>query len=386
MKKKPSKLVYRFVQAISIVVSKLIFRCKTLRNEIKGRKGPFVVIANHTCALDFVNLIGKNHIPMTFVISNTFYNTLPVRWFMDRLSLIPKQQFHTVLSDLYKMKSVIKKGEILVIYPAGLMCEDGQSTPLPASTYDFLRWLKADIYMARSEGQYFTMPKWGKGLRPGKTHIDIFKIFDKDELESISAEEFQARTDAVLLFDSYAEQEVLLNKHAGGNRVEGLQNVLYQCPHCKSEFSIKVKGKSSLYCEECGFEQTMDKYGFFHADKGEEICHVSEWARIIYNNLKESSEREMSLECEFKTLIDGKRGFFSVGYGTVSLTAEGITLSGDLNEHISTDNFVSLPFSPGNYFELQHGDHTWRCYPKDAKQVMKFVNLIKIRYNKKAEA
>ena len=50
MKRKQSILVYRFVQAISIIVSKLIFRCKTLRNEIKGKEGPFVVIANHACA------------------------------------------------------------------------------------------------------------------------------------------------------------------------------------------------------------------------------------------------------------------------------------------------------------------------------------------------
>lgn len=380
MKRKQNILVYRFVQAISIIVSKLIFRCKTLRNEIKGKEGPFVVIANHACALDFVNLVGKNHIPMTFVISNTFYHTLPFKWFMDKIGVIPKQQFHTVLSDLSKMRTVVKKGGILVIYPAGLMCEDGQSTPLPATTYDFLRWLKADIYMARSEGQYFTMPKWGKGLRIGKTHIDIFKIFDKDELESISAQEFQARTDEVLLFDSYAEQEVLLRKHCGGNKVEGLQHVLYQCPHCKAEFAIKVKGKDTLFCEKCGFEQKMDKYGFFHAVKGEEVRHVSEWARIIYENVEKSGESTMALPCEFKMIVEGKRGFVSVGHGTVALDAEGITLSGDMNEKISCDNFVSLPFSPGKYFELQYGDNTCRCYPKDAKQVMKFVNLIKIRY------
>ncbi|MBQ9740016.1 MAG: YscO family type III secretion system apparatus protein, partial [Kiritimatiellae bacterium] len=44
---------------------------------------------------------------------------------------------------------------ILVIYPAGLMSDDGTSTPIPAATYSFLKWIKADIYMAKTIGTYF---------------------------------------------------------------------------------------------------------------------------------------------------------------------------------------------------------------------------------------
>ena len=158
---KPSKLHYRAAQAICSVVAGTVFGRKILRNEIKGKNGPFVVIANHQAALDFVNLIGAAKRPMSFVISNSFFSTLPIKGFLRKMGVIPKQQFQTTVKDLKKIKSVIEAGEPLVIYPAGLMCEDGLSTPLPSATYKFLKWLDADVYVAKTSGTYFVMPNWG---------------------------------------------------------------------------------------------------------------------------------------------------------------------------------------------------------------------------------
>jgi hypothetical protein len=50
-----------------------------------------------------------------------------------------------------KMKAVVEAGQPLAIYPAGLMCEDGLSTPIPKATYKFLKWMNVDVYMARTD-------------------------------------------------------------------------------------------------------------------------------------------------------------------------------------------------------------------------------------------
>lgn len=105
-----------------------------------------------------------------------------------------------------RIKAVIENGESLVIYPAGLMCEDGISTPIPQATYKFLKWLDADVYVARASGTYFTMPKWTKGFRPGRTYMDIYKLFDRNELKKLSVGEIKERTDGAILFDAYREQ------------------------------------------------------------------------------------------------------------------------------------------------------------------------------------
>ena len=69
--RKPNWFCYRIAQIVSWFVAAVLFRRKILRNEIKGVKGPFVVIANHEAALDFVNLIGTTYRRMTFVISKS---------------------------------------------------------------------------------------------------------------------------------------------------------------------------------------------------------------------------------------------------------------------------------------------------------------------------
>jgi len=207
--RKPNLLCYRVAQVVSFAVAKLIFKRRIIRNEIKGLKGPFVVIANHQAAYDFVNLINTTSRRMSFVISNSFYETLPIKKILDKIGVIPKQQFQTTVKDMRDMKAVIDSGNPLVIYPAGLMCEDGLSTPIPSATYKFLKWLGADVYVARSFGTYFVMPKWSKGMRAGNTHLDIYKLFSKEELKNSSEAKIKEKAEKALLFDAYREQEKL---------------------------------------------------------------------------------------------------------------------------------------------------------------------------------
>ncbi|MBO5253877.1 MAG: 1-acyl-sn-glycerol-3-phosphate acyltransferase [Clostridia bacterium] len=386
---RPGRLQYRIAQAVCAVVARVIFRRQILRNEIRDKKGPFVVIANHQAALDFVNLIGAAKRPMSFVISNSFYSTLPIKGFLDKMGVIPKQQFQTTVKDLKRIKSVIDAGEPLVIYPAGLMCEDGLSTPIPTATYKFLKWLDADIYAARVSGTYFVMPKWGKGLRPGRTQIDIYKLFSKEELANIDMETLKQRTDEALLFDAYREQEALGCKYMNGNDIRGLEHVLYMCPHCGREFTVELRGKSTLCCSACGFEETADAYGFLKktGGDGEELRYVSDWSRKIFGAQQDKAangtETEISAKVRISVINEKKNKFFEVGEGTVTLTKKGFNVDAVLNGEprnffVSVANVPSLPFSPGRYFEIQYGQDIYRCAPEDGRIVMKLINMLKI--------
>ncbi len=386
-----SPFVYGLARSISMLVSKIAFQCKILRNEIKGKKGPFVIIANHEAALDFVNLIGATREPMTFVVSNSFYSTLPLKRAMDSIGVIPKQQFQTSLRDLAKMKRVIEEGRILVIYPAGLMCEDGHSTPIPVATYEFLKWLKADIYMAKTSGTYFSMPKWSSGIRRGKTFMDIYKLFDKEIIADMDTLEIKDKTDKALEFDAYREQEILQIRYVHNDHIDGLENVLYMCPHCHSEFTMRVENHNVIRCTDCGFAEKSDEYGFLHKIEGEgdEIRYVSTWSRRIYNNLKrriiKKKITELSTKVEIQMLPKDKSKFTTVGMGELKITEEKLYLSGNVNAEdlslaLPMANYASLPFKPGKYVEVQHGDEIFRCLPEDGRIVMKLINMIKIFY------
>lgn len=388
---KQNMFLYRIAQAASWFVATFLFRRKIMRNEIADKKGPFVVIANHQAAYDFVNLIGAARVPLIFVISNSFYNSLPIKGFLKGMGVIPKQQFQTTVHDMKQMKSVIEEGKPLVIYPAGLMCEDGLSTPIPKATYKFLKWVDADVYVAKSYGTYFSMPKWTKGIRAGETRLDIYKLFSKEELEQLDVDAIKERANEALLFDAYREQEERPVKYKHNDNLEGLENVLYMCPHCKTEFSVKVKNKNTLYCAGCGYEQQSDEYAFLHnvGGIGEEIRYVSDWSRMIHDHLKRRIESGEQGALSAKTkihMIDYKKNkFVEVGEGKVTLSREGFVLDavigGERKEmNIPITSFASLPASPGKHFEIQHGDEIYRCVLDDGRLVMKFINMVKIFY------
>lgn len=386
--RKPSRLHYALAKAVSWLAAKVVFRRKMLRNEIKNADGPFVVIANHEAALDFVNLIGATKRPMSFVLSWSFYSTLPIRGFLDRMGVIPKQQFQSGIADMKKMKAVIDSGEPLVIYPAGLMCEDGLSTPIPQATYKFLKWLGADVYAARCAGTYFVMPKWAKGLRPGRTYLDIYKLFSAEELASMSVDEVKAKTDEALLYDAYREQESLLSPYSGGGNIEGLENVLYMCPHCGREFTMAVRDGDTIYCRHCGFTQQSDSYGFLHKISGEgsELRYVSDWSRLIQEELArrvDEGEDSISAPARIHMVDPVKHRFKDVGEGVVSLSPEGFRVSAVINGEltqfdVSVTNIPTLPFSPGKYLEIQRDKDIFRCVLEDGRLVMKMINMLKL--------
>lgn len=391
---KPQAFTYRVTQALSFIVSKYLFRKKYIRNELRHAKGPAIVLSNHGAALDFINVIGAANKPMNFVVSNSFYNSLPLKREMDRLGTIPKQQFQTSMQDITRIRSVIDNGGILVIYPAGLMCEDGIGTPIPAATYRFIQWFDADIYVARSYGSYFVKPKWAKKVRPGRTYIDIYKLTDRADLHKLTADEFKSLAERALSFDAYREQDEIKAKFRGCSCIEGLEEVLYLCPNCKKEHTMKIKDRDTIYCTECSYAERSDRYGMLHrtSEVGDEIRYVSDWSRLINARVRERVDSGTALPVSFSARLQTPNSatskFEEVGEVTLTLTEESITLDGTAYgepflRNVSTAPFASVPFKAGVFLEVQNGDEIWRVLPDDGRLVMPTVNLIKAIYAKR---
>jgi len=388
--KKPNRFIYGLTRFLSWCTSRFLYRCKIVRNELKGKKGPIVVLANHQAKLDFVNLIGVTREPMSFVVSNSFYQTLPVKGAMDKIGVIPKQQFQTTLKDMHMMKAVIDAGKILAIYPAGLMCEDGRSTPIPVATARFVQWLHADVYMARSFGTYFCTPKWSRRRRSGTTYLDVYKLFSAEELKTVTPEELTERINNSLDYDAYREQESLKVEFSGGEDVEGLENVLCICPSCHGEFTTKTE-RNRIFCTECGYEAHSDRCGFLTPKNNSSpyIRYVSDWARMVFEEtarkMDEGELTSLSAKCRYMTVDNKCHKFTDAGEGTITLTYEHFTLEGTIGgEEISLNvpiaSFASLPFVPGKYIEIQHHEDIYRCMLEDGRLAMKFINMIKHFY------
>ena len=284
-----------------------------------------------------------------------------------------------------------------MIYPAGLMCEDGLSTPIPAATYKFLKWLNADIYVARTSGTYFAMPKWTGGIRPGRTYLDVYKLLSREELAGMNAEEVQAVAEPALLFDAYRDQELLPSACLHNDHIQGLENVLYLCPHCGGEFTMTVWDKHTLRCTRCGYEQTSDKLALLHnqCGLGPELRYVSDWSQLIHqwvkDRIRSGEEVQLQAETAVHMINPMKKKFAEVGHGTLQLQSSAFHFTGVMNGEetvltIPIDQLPTLPFRPGKYLELQRGDTIFRCVLRDGRLAMKFIHMLECFYELRSEA
>jgi len=167
--------------------------------------------------------------------------------------------------------------------------------------------------------------------------------------------------------------------------------VLYQCPHCGTEFSMQVRDKNTICCTACSFEAVSDEYALLHSrhEAGKALRYASDWSRLIFSRVKEAlrSGAETGLSAPTAIyMIDEKKGTFAeAGRGTVTLTREHFRLEGEIDGaavdlKVPIAGIPTLPFTPGKHLEIQHGREIYRCVLEDGRLVMKFINMVKAFY------
>ena len=388
--KKPNHIIYFIFRTVCRIISKFKLNLNIKRNELKNVKQSYVIIANHESSIDFMTLAAAVNRRLNFVISNSYYQTIKIKGLLDACGVIPKQQFQTSITDMKKMKEVVEHDRSIAIYPAGLMSENGVSTPIPIATGKFIKWLNRDVYIAYSEGSYLTNPKWSSLKRKGRIDLDIYKLMTKEELENYSAEDVQNIIEEKLYYNAYENQEKLMIKYKNGDNIVGLENVVYQCPKCMHEFTISSVESNKLVCSHCNNTVISDEYGFLYPE-GDSLCykHPSDWHKMIsdklFEEIKNNEDYYLESEADISMIDYKKHKFVNVGSARLKISRNGLEVDGvfsgkDYYNIFSTKKFEILPFKPGQFIELQEDSNIYRVYLKDGRQVVKWMIVLKCFY------
>ena len=387
--KKPNLFVYNLFRLISNTYGKLRYNIHKNKHDSTSNKAGFVLLCNHESSIDFFSVGIALKRRSALVISDSYYQTISIKKFLEKCRVIPKQQFQTSTVAMKKMKLALDNNLPLVMYPAGLMSADGISTPLPNATGKVMKWLGKDIYVGITKGSYLSNPKWGKVKRKGRIDFEIKKLLSKEDLEKYTNDELQDIIDKALYYDAYKNQLESPILFKNGDNLEGFESVLYKCPKCGKEFDIKVKGSNILECNNCHNEVRADKFGLFEKVKDSDVIYQlpSDWARYIKTSLEteiiNNDNYSLSDECEIHIIVDNK--YQKVGEGNISLDKKNITLSGVINGEettkvFKTSTFITLPFVPNSRFEIQDGQTSYRIYLENPIQTTKWINSIEILY------
>lgn len=385
--RKPNALLNAIIFCGLKIWLKRRIKCKIDR-KIDKIEHPAIVLCNHGSFIDFMYMAmllskDKPHI----VSTRQYFYQKNLGKLLKALGCIPKSMFTTDMESIKNCMKVVKDGGVLVLCPEARLSTAGEFEDIQPGTMGFLRKMGKDatIYTIKFGGDYLAMPKWArKGnkrfvRKKSVVEATLDVLFAKGESMNVSAEEFEQKVYSVLNYNDFNWLEAHPEQtYPQGNLAEGLENVLYKCPHCGSEFTLSTEG-NTIKCDKCGFSDTMDdKYQFATGN----FANLQQWYRWQMSELAREIETNPNFELRDKVTlhhpsIGGATQLRVAGEGECVFNRQGLTYTGtdsdeQIVKHFPLSSIYRLLFGAGEDFEIYEGENFWYFVPSNKRTCVKW--------------
>ncbi|MBE6596381.1 MAG: 1-acyl-sn-glycerol-3-phosphate acyltransferase [Ruminococcaceae bacterium] len=361
---------------------------KVEKINMEGLKPPYMILSNHMHFIDF-ELCAMGTFPhrVNNVVSIDGYYRRP--WLMELIGAICTRKFTMDLHLIKSIKKVLKRGDILCMYPEARYSPCGVESYIPDSVGMLVKRNKVPVVAVLHRGNYLHTPFWNyRKKRKVPLHTTMTQILTAEEIESLSVDEINARIREALTYNEYKYQKesgILIKELF---RAEGLHKVLYQCPHCHTESKMASEG-CEIFCTECGKRWTLNEDGTLSANAGEtEFAHVPDWFAWEREQVKAqvlSGEYSFEDEVEIYSMPRCWR-FEKLGSGKLCHDPEnGFVIEGEYNGekyrvhrapmqtnslHVEYDYCYIKPF---DCVDISTENDSFYCYPKKQNVITKLA-------------
>lgn len=226
------------------------------------KKGPLLVMCNHSSALDFVFFVPPFGLKkMTFVVAeNMLYSTPFLAKVIKKANAITKKQYIADLSCIRNIKKNMDSGVSVALCPEGQVASCGKTGIIPSANGKLMKFLGYPVAVCRTHGSGLSRSKWGYVARRGKVITECDILYTAEQTKELSAEELYAGLVKALDFNEHKYQIENGIKFGGKRRAEGLERILYRCPKCHSKYTVTTSG-DTIKCSACGNEIKYAKTG-----------------------------------------------------------------------------------------------------------------------------
>lgn len=296
-----------------------------------GPKEPVLILMNHSCFLD-LQIANKLFFPRPYGIVCTSDGFVGKEGLMRALGCIPTRKFVTDLGLVRDMDTLLHKKHISVLmFPEASYSFDGRATPLPRKMGVLLKKLNVPVVTVITHGAFLRDPLYNMlQKRKAQVRAEVSCLFTPTEIQEKSVPELDAALDAVFSFDNFREQEENHIAVTEPFRADGLQRVLYQCPHCGREGHMEGKG-TTLTCHACGKTYELTPMGYLKAQEGDtEFPHIPDWYAWERENVRKSlldGSYLLDVPVKIAMMVDYK-AIYRVGEGRLRHDANGFRLTG----------------------------------------------------------
>ena len=381
--RKPSKFLATVVRIVSGFTMKQIkFSYTTERMELVGDK-PCLILMNHSSFTDMKLAYGIFY-PKPFGIVTTTDGFIGILGpLMRLLGCIPTQKFVSDVSLIKDMEYMLKeKNTSVLMYPEASYSFDGTATALPRKMGVLLKKLGVPVVTVITQGAFARDPLYNMlQIRKVQVSAHVKCLFTPEEIREKTVAELDAMLDADFSFDNFAWQQENQVEIAEPFRADGLNRILYKCPHCGTEGEMEGRG-SHLTCHHCGKQYELTTLGKLQALEGEtEFDHVPDWYRWQREQVKQElldGTYRLDRDVDIGMVVDYK-AVYMVGQGHLTHTAEGFKLTGcdgKLNYEQGPLACYSLYadyywYELGDVICIGNRDTTYCCFPKGGDVVAK---------------
>lgn len=378
------QILIRILSMFDLIPAK--FKYEKHGMEKIGKKEPCLILMNHS---SFMDLEIASHIffPKRYGIVTTsdgFVGPL-MRWLMPLLGCIPTRKFVSDMSLIKNMQYMLKEKKTSVLmFPEAGYSFDGTATVLPKKMGILLKKLDVPVVTVITQGAYFRQPLYND-LQKRKVQVraDVTCLFTREELKTLSVAELDARLEEQFTFDNFRWQQETGMVVDEPFRADGLNRLLYKCPHCGTEGNMVGKG-IKLTCHNCGAEYELTETGFLKSDNAI-FTHVPDWFSWQRKEIRkelESGAYSLDIQVDIAMLVNYD-ALFMVGEGRLTHTVEGFRLIGCDGKLDYTQGPVASHCLNADYFWYEIGDMIsignqdvlYFCFPKNCGDVVAKTRL-----------
>lgn len=373
---KPNILFRTLLKVVSLPdIIATRFSCKKIGMERLGKKEPAFFLMNHSCFLD-LEIVPTILYPRPFNIVATTDAFIGKVWLMRQIGCISTNKFVTEMSLVRDMMHAVKKlNSSVVMFPEAGYSFDGRCVPLPDTLGKMVKMMGVPLCTIITKGAFSRDPLYNNlQKRKVKVTAEMKYLLSAEEIKEKSAEEIQEIILKEFDFDNFGWQKENKIQIKEKFRADGLNRILYKCPHCKAEGKMVGQG-TEIRCNECGKVYYMDEYGSLSARDGKtEFSHIPDWydwERECVRREIEAGEYSLDLPVEIlMTLTDYK--FYRVGEGRLRHDRNGFVLDGcdgklhyehkPLCAHTVNSDFFF--YQIGDVISFGNHEHLFYCFPK----------------------
>ena len=381
--RKPSRFLATVVRLVSGVTMKNInFSYTQERMELVGDK-PCLILMNHSSFTDMKLAYGIFY-PKPFGIVTTTDGFIGILGpLMRLLGCIPTQKFVSDVTLIKDMEYMLKeKNTSVLMYPEASYSFDGTATALPRKMGVLLKKLGVPVVTVITKGAFARDPLYNMlQIRKVPVSAHVKCLFTPEEIKEKTVAELDAMLDANFSFDNFAWQQENQIEIAEAFRADGLNRILYKCPHCGTEGEMEGKG-IHLTCHHCGKKYELTTLGKLQAVEGDtEFDHVPDWYRWQREQVKQELQDGTYLldrDVDIGMVVDYK-AVYMVGEGHLTHSAEGFKLTGCDGKLNYEQGPLACYSLYADYFWYELGDVicignreiTYCCFPKGGDVVAK---------------